>query len=70
MVRGKDWKLVHYLGDDDYGELYDLQNDPGEHRNLWTSPDHSEKRNELLRVLLNWRIRSDTATADWGKSWR
>lgn len=70
MVRSKDWKLVHYLGDDDHGELYDLRNDPGEHRNLWTSPDHSQKRNELLRVLLNWRIRSDTATADWGKSWR
>jgi len=70
MVRSRDWKLVHYLGDDDYGELYDLQNDPDEHRNLWASQDYKRKKDELLRVLLNWRMRSDTITADWTESWR
>ncbi len=70
MVRNKDWKLVHYLGDEDFGELYDLQNDPGEHRNLWAVSEHRQKREELLRVLLNWRLKSDNHTAEWTESWR
>jgi arylsulfatase A-like enzyme len=70
MVRSRDFKLVHYLGDDDFGELYDLKNDPGEHRNLWFEPNYREKREAMLRVLLNWRIRSDAITADWAMPWR
>jgi len=70
MVRSRNVKLVHYLGDDDFGELYDLEKDPGEHRNLWSEPDCREKREALLRVLLNWRIRSNAITADWSMPWR
>ncbi len=69
MVRSKDWKLVHYLGND-CGELYDLKEDPNEQKNLWTLPDYKEKKDELLQVLLNWRIRSDNHTADWTKPLR
>ncbi len=69
MVRRKDWKLVHYLGNES-GELYDLKKDPNEQKNLWTNPDYNAKKEELLRVLLNWRMRSDNNTADWPKSWR
>ena len=70
MFRSKEWELVDYLGDDTSGELYDLLRDPGESRNLYSFPEYREKREELKGVLLNWRIRSDNATADWAKSWR
>ena len=69
MVRSKDWKLVHYLGND-CGELYALKEDPNEQKNRWTHPDYKEKKDELLQVLLNWRIRSDNHTADWTKPLR
>ena len=69
MVRSKDWKLVHYLGND-CGELYDLKNDTNEQKNLWTKPDYYEKKVELLRVLMNWRMHSDNRTADWTKPLR
>lgn len=35
-----------------YGELFDLSNDPGETRNLWDDPGHSELKTELTRRLL------------------
>jgi arylsulfatase A-like enzyme len=69
MVRNKHWKLVHYLGND-CGELYDLKEDPHEQKNLWTQPGYKEKKDELLQVLLNWRIRSDNQTADWTRPLR
>ncbi len=56
MVRSRDWKLVHYL-DQPWGELYDLQGDPQEARNLWGDPAHRGVRQELLAVLRDWRIR-------------
>ena len=56
MVRTCDWKLVHYL-DQPWGELYDLQNDPGEVRNLWESAGHRNVRAELLTLLRDWHIR-------------
>ena len=57
MRRDHDWKLVYYLGEPD-GELFDLKADPGETRNLWTSREHAEKRNELTHDLLVWSMRS------------
>ena len=69
MVRSKDWKLVHYLGNES-GELYDLKKDPNEQKNRWTDPKYNAKKEELLRALLNWRMRSDNNTADWPKPWR
>jgi len=35
-----------------------------------TISEHRQKREELLRVLLNWRLASDNHTADWTESWR
>jgi hypothetical protein len=29
-----------------------------EQKNLWTNPDYNAKKEELLRVLLNWRMRN------------
>jgi len=31
-----------------YGELYDLQEDPGEYRNLWDIPECQELKKDLL----------------------
>lgn len=36
----------------DYGEIFDLQEDPGEVRNLWNNPDYAELKGELLLRLL------------------
>lgn len=69
MVRNNDWKLVHFL-DDPTGQLFDLQHDPDEVRNLWNDPDHAGKKQELLDVLREWRIRSDVHTKEWAAPWR
>ncbi|MEM9969469.1 MAG: sulfatase-like hydrolase/transferase, partial [Pseudomonadota bacterium] len=42
LVTGR-WRHTMYR-DQDWGELYDLQNDPNETHNLWDSPDHRETR--------------------------
>ena len=69
MVRSKDWKLVHFL-DEEEGQLFDLNNDPGEAINLWNEPDHQKTRQELLDNLREWRIRSHYENANWGNDWR
>ena len=56
MARTREWKLVHYLGQE-WGELYDLQNDPGETKNLWRDSSCKETRQHLLEVIRDWRIR-------------
>ena len=69
MVRNHDWKLVHFLDEPD-GQLFDLQADPQELRNLWHDPASLDKRRELLAVLREWRIRSQYHTRDWAQDWR
>jgi len=56
MQRDARWKIVYYLGEP-YGELYDLQSDPGEKRNLWNDPASAETRERLLRELFEWSMR-------------
>ena len=50
-----DWKYVHYEGKD-FGELYDLRNDPLETSNLWDKAEYRstkrELRDQLLRFIL------------------
>lgn len=55
MRRDRDWKLVYYQGEPD-GELYDLNADPDETRNLWTEPDYGEKRDFLRGQVQDWII--------------
>jgi arylsulfatase A-like enzyme len=45
------WKLVHYEGKD-FGELYDLRNDPCELRNLWAVPAKRKVVREMRERLL------------------
>jgi len=51
-VRTEDWKLIHYE-DCPSGELYDLNNDPGEFVNLGDDPGYSRQRAEMARLLLD-----------------
>ena len=53
MLRNHRWKLV----DEEYGggELYDLQNDPHELRNLWDNPQYSVIRREMQSQLVDWQ---------------
>ena len=69
MVRNREWKLVHFL-DEPWGQLFDLNKDPQEVKNLWSDADSSKKKFDLLAVLREWRIRSQYETADWCKEWR
>jgi len=58
-LRGRRFKLVHYPGQP-YGELYDLADDPGEVRNLYDSPSHRGKREEMTRLLVDHLIASES----------
>lgn len=48
MIRTRDPKLCSYHGHD-FGELYDLREDPGEFDNLWDDPGSTDLRFELTR---------------------
>ena len=51
------WKLTHYPGHG--GELYDLREDPGEERNLYTDPARKSLVQDLKGALLDWMITAD-----------
>ena len=63
MVRDARYKLVHILGSDE-GQLFDLQADPLEQRNLWDAPAFAAQRQRLLGELLAWRMQSSVQTMD------
>ena len=64
MVRTADWKLVHFL-DEDFGQLFDLRNDPMEEINRWSDPTTGAVKREMLDRLYVWRMQSQLHTADW-----
>ena len=47
----KDWRFSIHQGFE-WGELYDLINDPGETNNLWADNAYKDKRSELTEQLL------------------
>ena len=51
-------QLTVYSGQD-YGELFDLQDDPGQLHNLWASPDHRALRDHLHGRLLHELLLTD-----------
>jgi arylsulfatase len=61
MVRSARHKLVHFKGAA-YGQLFDLQADPGEVVNRWDDPAMAATRAELLDVLRDWLIESNYRT--------
>lgn len=61
MVRSGTHKLVHFQGQD-YGQLFDLEADPGELDNRWDDPDLAGVKAQLLSVMLNWHVDSAMRT--------
>jgi arylsulfatase A-like enzyme len=57
MVRTSRWKLNYYPGHG--AELFDLQNDPGEMRNLANEPAQRMTVCDLKQQLLDWMITAD-----------
>ena len=64
MVRTRSWKLVHFLGHED-GQLFNLEADPSEERNLWQDPSQAGKKRELLDTIREFRIRSSHRTSNF-----
>ena len=52
MIRTERFKLVVYHGHE-VGELYDLEEDPGEFHNLWDLPAYQDLKCELTRQLFD-----------------
>lgn len=55
MYRRGKFKLSLYHGLNT-GELYDLENDPWEHENLWDSPEHQAVKYELIYQSFNQHV--------------
>lgn len=65
MIRSQTHKLIYYTGQEDIGELYDLQADPNELHNQWDNPNYQSVRQELTLALLKWLARSTYHTAGY-----
>jgi arylsulfatase A-like enzyme len=55
MVRMGEWKLVYDMMG--YGQLYNLQTDPCELKNLFGKPEHAREQTDLMAELAMWMIR-------------
>ena len=55
MWRDQRYKIVAYHGEE-LGELYDLEQDPGEFENQWSAPDYAALRFELLKRCFDARV--------------
>ena len=51
-ITGKDYKLTYYAGED-YGELYDRNQDPDEFVNLWNSEDYKDVKEYMIKKLMD-----------------
>lgn len=61
MVRDARYKYAHYVDGD--GELYDLENDPTEERNLANEPEYAAEVARLRALLLDHTMRTYTRRA-------
>jgi hypothetical protein len=52
------YKLVVYR-DQDYGELYDMQNDPDQYKNLWDLPELAEVKAELMYRYVKFNMKKE-----------
>jgi len=57
FVRTDRWKLEYDMMGN--GELYDVEDDPGELRNLYDDPAAAEVKTRMLEELLKWTIRAE-----------
>jgi arylsulfatase A-like enzyme len=56
MVRGKGFKFIRYSDNQQY--LYNLEEDPGETKNLANDPKHRSRRNQLAAEMDKWLKRT------------
>ena len=52
------YKITVYRDGDD-GELFDLQSDPGEIRNLWRDPEASDLKCRMLHEFMQATLREE-----------
>ena len=69
MIRTGEWKQV-YLLSEEFGQLFDVEADPGEVDNLWSCTVAEDENPRLLAALCEWHIRSQCRTSDWAANWR
>ena len=69
MIRSESWKLVQFI-DDDYGQLFNLDDDPEEKANLWCDPNARDRRTSLQLELQKWYMESHYRTQEWKAPWR
>jgi arylsulfatase A-like enzyme len=77
----KKYKYTQYIPDmqngEDFGELYDIENDPWELRNLYFEPAHQDTVNDLRYKLYCWLVRTtrnitvntNAPSKDWSCGW-
>jgi len=68
-VRWDDWRMVHYQPEmfdgQEFGELYNLRDDPNETTNLFADPAHRDMVAEGRRRLLEWLIATTRVVSIW-----
>lgn len=52
------YKLTYYAGYE-FGEMYDLEHDPREEKNLWNQPEQEPKKEELLKKLFKQLVQTE-----------
>jgi arylsulfatase A-like enzyme len=52
MIRDSRYKVIVYHGIEP-GELYDLEQDPDEHVNLWDDPAYKDVKSTMVRKCLD-----------------
>ena len=55
-IRNTRYKLMHFYGDIDKWELYDLKKDPNELHNVFDDPSYAKVRKQLERDLEDLRV--------------
>jgi arylsulfatase A-like enzyme len=64
-VRTRTHKLIRFKDVGmDHWEMYDLQNDPGEMRNIYDDPEHADVRQELYAKLQDLRTKYDDSSGE------
>ncbi|TFG67289.1 MAG: DUF4976 domain-containing protein, partial [Anaerolineales bacterium] len=53
MMRSDRYKLIYFQGSEN-GQLFDLQKDPLEKKNLWNTLEYKDIQCQLTREMLDW----------------
>ena len=69
MLRTERYKFVHFLGED-FGQLFDLGDDPLEENDRWFDPGFRQVRQGLRDAWCEWRLSSAYAARDWADAIR